>query len=70
MYQYSDILLLGHLDGCISACVVSRYIFASRVGDGICDCCDGSDEWQDEGCKDVCEEPERDIVIVLQVTTN
>ena len=26
---------------------------ASRVGDGVCDCCDGSDEVQ--GCGDVCE---------------
>ena len=22
------------------------YIYASRVNDGVCDCCDGSDEWQ------------------------
>lgn len=23
-----------------------RYIASSRVNDAICDCCDGSDEWQ------------------------
>eukprot|EP00913_Durusdinium_trenchii_P002631 g2437.t1 len=35
----------------------ARYIYASRVGDGICDCCDGSDEWQRPGvCRDVCAE--------------
>ena len=30
---------------------------ASRVNDGICDCCDGSDEWASENpCKNNCEE--------------
>ena len=24
----------------------STQVFASRVNDGLCDCCDGSDEWQ------------------------
>ena len=23
-----------------------RWLMSSRVNDGICDCCDGSDEWQ------------------------
>ena len=36
------------------------HIFASRVGDGVCDCCDGSDEYSvgnpfDVKCHNVCE---------------
>lgn len=26
-------------------CMVSEFVLSSRVNDGICDCCDGSDEW-------------------------
>ena len=31
---------------------------SSRVNDGVCDCCDGSDEWAGvgPGCQDVCLE--------------
>ena len=39
------------------------YIYTSRVNDGVCDCCDGSDEWQadascggsrhDQGCREL-----------------
>jgi hypothetical protein len=25
--------------------MVSEFVLSSRVNDGICDCCDGSDEW-------------------------
>lgn len=37
---------------------VSRFIYASRVGDGICDCCDGSDERGMRGkvCANTCAE--------------
>jgi len=32
-------------------------VFSSRVNDGICDCCDGSDEWALEShCQNTCEE--------------
>jgi len=32
-------------------------VFSSRVNDGICDCCDGSDEWAlDSLCTNTCEE--------------
>jgi hypothetical protein len=34
-----------------------RHIFSSRVEDGICDCCDGSDEeLSEESCKNTCAE--------------
>lgn len=36
-----------------------RYIYASRVGDGICDCCDGSDEWKKGSCTNSCVEEGR-----------
>lgn len=28
----------------------------SRLNDGICDCCDGSDEFESGSCKDICDE--------------
>uniref|UniRef100_A0A1A9W6P2 Glucosidase II beta subunit N-terminal domain-containing protein n=1 Tax=Glossina brevipalpis TaxID=37001 RepID=A0A1A9W6P2_9MUSC len=30
------------------------FVFSSRVNDGICDCCDGSDEWEGTNCKNRC----------------
>ena len=40
----------------------STQIPLSRVGDGVCDCCDGSDEMQGEesGCPDVCAKQQMD----------
>ena len=35
--------------------VYNEEIFSSRVNDGICDCCDGSDESLSLNCPDVCE---------------
>ncbi len=36
------------------------YIPTSRINDGICDCCDGSDEWAVEGmCNMNCDETRR-----------
>jgi len=35
-----------------------EYVFSSWVNDGICDCCDGSDEWNNKNvqCKNTCRE--------------
>ncbi|KAL9893665.1 glucosidase 2 subunit beta [Glossina fuscipes] len=30
------------------------FIFSSRINDGICDCCDGSDEWEGTNCRNRC----------------
>lgn len=37
-----DTLYFIYLQG---VCIVSEFVPSSRVNDGICDCCDGSDEW-------------------------
>lgn len=29
---------------------------SSRVNDGICDCCDGTDEWENNTCQNTCDE--------------
>ena len=29
---------------------------SSRVNDGICDCCDGTDEWEINSCENTCDE--------------
>eukprot|EP00927_Polykrikos_kofoidii_P014469 TRINITY_DN16330_c0_g1_i1.p1 TRINITY_DN16330_c0_g1~~TRINITY_DN16330_c0_g1_i1.p1 ORF type:complete len:563 (+),score=127.81 TRINITY_DN16330_c0_g1_i1:135-1691(+) len=48
----------------------AEYIFLSRVGDGLCDCCDGSDEWvsgnRSGACEDRCEEHGRENREVAQ----
>merc|ERR1740130_2203746 len=31
-----------------------QYVRASVVGDGVCDCCDGTDEWSDHQSQQVC----------------
>lgn len=47
---------LCNIDGHVSACVIflrfycvggGHYLPSSRINDGICDCCDGSDEWKE-----------------------
>lgn len=36
-------------------------IRASAVNDGVCDCCDGTDEWDTEACTNTCEEAGREL---------
>ena len=35
------------------------WIFSSRVNDGICDCCDGSDEWRENKVLDTLSNSEQ-----------
>ena len=44
---------------CPNVGAASKAVHAALVGDGICDCCDGSDEWQSgANCADTCFEEE------------
>ena len=49
-----------------------KYIFSSRVGDQICDCCDGSDELPGT-CQNICEgealEAKKDLLEALAAYT-
>jgi hypothetical protein len=57
--DYCDCLDDGSDEPSTSACPTAvfhcqnghsvRYLPSSRVNDGVCDCCDGSDEWVEDG---------------------
>ena len=46
----------GQLFYCMNDGFMEKSIFTSRVNDGICDCCDGSDEGMFVTCRNSCED--------------
>ncbi len=44
---------------CANEGALAKAVHASLVGDGVCDCCDGSDEWNTKApCVNTCREEE------------
>ena len=54
--EYIFFMCLGHFS-CINRGFVPTEILSSRVNDHVCDCCDGSDEYNSgKKCKNTCAE--------------
>merc|ERR1740139_943412 len=52
--QWSSYAAVDSRFFCANKGYKSKDVFASMVNDGVCDCCDGSDEWQTGVCENDC----------------
>ena len=43
----------------------AQFVYSSKVNDGICDCCDGSDEWVGQPVPSFMRLDGKDSVLVL-----